>query len=52
MDCIAVHDRDRFRYFVDPTKPVLVDYLHFGLGQGPALLEDLVVNNTVAVVVV
>ena len=25
---------------------------HFGLGQGPALLEDLVVNNASAVVVV
>ena len=50
--CIAVHDRDRFRYFVDPTKPVLVDYWHFGLGQGPALLEDLVVNNASDVVVV
>ena len=50
--CIAVHDPDRFRYFVDPTKPVLVDYWHFELGQGPALLEDLVVNNASAVVIV
>jgi len=38
--------------FTNAIGSVLVDYWHFGLGQGPALLEDLVVNNSSAVVVV
>ena len=38
--------------FTNAIGSVLVDYWHFGLGQGPALLEDLVVNNASDVVVV